>query len=215
MSSMTISKIRNERFRPALAIALLALSLSACSTKPASETANASGNSADNAAAAIAPGATIPLTIATGKTVHHFKVEVALTPEQQAQGLMFRKELNPDGGMVFPMSPPRTASFWMKNTVIPLDMLFIQPDGTVAMVAANTKPYSREPVSAGVPVSGVLELAGGRAAELGIGQGAVVHWGNCAAPKRPDEAWDQLNFCPASPAPRAAPSPAASPAPAG
>ncbi len=190
----------------------MALALAACGAKPASDTANATGNDADNAVAAAAQGATIPLTIDTGKGVHRFTVEVALSPEQQAQGLMFRKELKPDGGMIFPMTPPRTASFWMKNTVIPLDMLFINPDGTVAMVAANTRPYSREPVSAGVPVSGVLELAGGRAAALGIGTGAVVHWGNCTAPQRPDEAWDSVNFCPPSPRPSPAPLPTSRPA---
>ncbi|CAN5155949.1 hypothetical protein BH11PSE5_BH11PSE5_12060 [soil metagenome] len=110
---------------------------------------------------------------------------------------MFRKELPADGGMVFPMTPPRTASFWMKNTVIPLDMLFIRTDGTIALVAANTKPYAREPVSAGVPVAAVLELRGGRAAELGVKEGDKVKWGACAVPDvRPHESWDRASFCP-------------------
>ena len=136
----------------------------------------------------------LPLTISTAKDTHRFTVEAALTQQQQAQGLMFRKSLDPDGGMLFPMNPPRTASFWMKNTLIPLDMLFIRTDGTIAFIAANTTPYSRDPVSAGVPVAAVLELRGGRAAELGIAQGDRVAWGRCADPagKAPAE----LDFCP-------------------
>ena len=140
--------------------------------------------------------ATIPLTITANGKPHRFDVEVALTKEEQAKGLMFRKSLATNGGMVFPFTPPQTKSFWMENTVIPLDMIFVRTDGTIAMIAANTKPYSREPVSAGVPVAGIVELNGGRAAALGIDEKATVQWGNCAAPTRPDEAWDSLNFCP-------------------
>src|SRR3546814_14764840 len=98
-------------------------------------------------------------------------VEVALTEKQQEQGLMFRKLLAPDGGMLFPMDPPRTASFWMKNTLIPLDMLFIHTDGSIAFLKASAAPYSRAPVSAGIPVAAVLELRGGLAAALGLGEG--------------------------------------------
>ncbi|APL96381.1 DUF192 domain-containing protein [Sphingobium indicum] len=135
---------------------------------------------------------TLPLTIRTAKATHRFTVEVALTEKQQEQGLMFRKLLAPDGGMLFPMDPPRTASFWMKNTLIPLDMLFIHTDGSIAFLKASAAPYSREPVSAGIPVAAVLELRGGRAAELGIGEGDHVQWGDCtaSAPASP------LNFCP-------------------
>ena len=100
--------------------------------------------------------------------------------EEQEQGLMFRKEIAADGGMLFPMEPPRTASFWMKDTLIPLDMLFIHTDGSIAFIKAQAQPYAREPVSAGVPVAAVLELRGGRAAELGIGEGDRVSWGPCA-----------------------------------
>ncbi|MGK2910644.1 MAG: DUF192 domain-containing protein, partial [Sphingobium sp.] len=139
----------------------------------------------------------IPLTITSNGKSHRFDVEVAATPEEQAQGLMFRKELAADRGMVFAMKPPRTASFWMKNTVIPLDMLFIAPDGTIAFIGANRKPYSREPASAGVPVSGILELRGGRASELGIAEGDKVQWGACAVPDAtPTKAAMASNFCP-------------------
>jgi uncharacterized membrane protein (UPF0127 family) len=190
-----------ETRRPARALACLGalLMLAACSA--ASKSAGDGNAAGANAAAEAARGVTIPLTIRTAKGTHRFDVELALTPGQQEQGLMFRKDLPADGGMIFPMKPPRVASFWMKNTVIPLDMLFIRTDGSVAMIAHDTKPYAREPVSAGVPVSGVLELAGGRAAALGIAEGDIVNWGNCAAPgERPDEAWDQVNFCPPRPA---------------
>lgn len=111
---------------------------------------------------------------------------------------MFRKELAPDGGMLFPMFPPRTASFWMKDTLIPLDMLFIRTDGTIVFLKANAVPYSREPVSAGVPVAAVLELAGGRAAALGIKEGDRVAWGPCATEPQPRRARERLNFCPGS-----------------
>lgn len=118
----------------------------------------------------------IPLTIRSDGKVNHFEVEVARTAEEQAKGLMFRKELPANGGMLFPFDPPRVASFWMKNTVIPLDMIFIRPDGTIAHIAANTEPYSLAPVSSGQMNGAVLEIAGGRAAELGIKEGDVVSW---------------------------------------
>ncbi len=119
----------------------------------------------------------VPLTVTTaaGKT-HRFTVEVARTPEQQTQGLMNRQTLAPDRGMIFPYDVPTPASFWMKNTLIPLDMIFIRGDRTVARIEANTAPLSLDPVAAGEPVIAVLELAGGRSAELGITAGAKVEW---------------------------------------
>lgn len=176
--------------RPALLIATCLLA--ACSAQP-----EPSGNAA---AAAQPANALVPLVIRTAKGERAFTVEVARTAEQQAQGLMFRKALAPDGGMLFPMDPPRTASFWMKNTLIPLDMLFIRTDGTIAFIGANTVPYSREPVSAGVPVSAVLELRGGRATELGISEGDSVQWGRCpTAPSvRGQTAGIDVNFCPST-----------------
>ena len=173
------------------ALPLLLLFLAACTpTKPTGS------EPADNSAAAgqTAPLATLPLAIRTAKGEHRFTVEVARTPQEQEQGLMFRTALDADGGMLFPMSPPRTASFWMKNTVIPLDILFIRTDGTIAFIKANATPYSREPVSAGIPVAAVLELRGGHAAELGIAEEDVVSWGACAVP---GSASTDLNFCPA------------------
>jgi uncharacterized membrane protein (UPF0127 family) len=89
---------------------------------------------------------------------------------------MNRSELAPDRGMIFPFDPPRGASFWMKNTLIPLDMIFVATDGSIANIAANTVPLSLEPVLSEGPVGAVLELAGGRAAELGIKPGDKVDW---------------------------------------
>lgn len=119
---------------------------------------------------------TIPLTIQSNSKVHHFQVEIARTADEQAEGLMFRKQLLPMGGMLFPFDAPQVASFWMKNTAIPLDMIFIRPDGTIAHIAANTEPYSLTPVSSGQMNSAVLEIAGGRAAELGITEDDLVRW---------------------------------------
>jgi len=117
----------------------------------------------------------LDIRTAGGKT-YSFKVEVARSESEQARGLMFRDALAPDGGMIFPMNPPRPASFWMKNTVISLDLIFIRPDGTIARIAAEAVPYSLEPIDSGEPVSAVLEIAGGRAAELGISEGDKVRW---------------------------------------
>ena len=118
----------------------------------------------------------VPLTVTSNGRRHRFTVEVARTTEQQAMGLMYRNALAPDRGMIFPMDPPRPASFWMRNTLIPLDIIFVRADGSIANIAANTVPYSEEPVPSDGPVAAVLEIAGGRAAELGIKPGDKVKW---------------------------------------
>ena len=118
----------------------------------------------------------VPLTINSANGKHRFTVEVARTPEEQAQGLMFRKSVPPDRGMIFPYDPPVQVSFWMKNTLVPLDMVFIGPDGKIGRIAANTTPMSLDPVASIDPVSAVLESAGGRAAELGIREGDKADW---------------------------------------
>ena len=118
----------------------------------------------------------VPLTVTSDGKQHRFIVEVARTPEQQATGLMNRSTLAPDRGMVFPFETPRPASFWMKNTLIPLDIIFIRADGTIANVEANTVPLSLESVNSAGTVAAVLEIPGGRAAELGIAAGDRVQW---------------------------------------
>ena len=107
---------------------------------------------------------------------HAFTVEVARTASQQELGLMNRHGLGPDAGMLFPFDPPRPASFWMRNTLIPLDMIFIRPDGSIARIAANTVPMSETPVAVAEPMTAVLEIKGGRAAQLGIKEGDRVSW---------------------------------------
>ena len=121
------------------------------------------------------------VSIASAAGAREFRVEMARTAAEQERGLMFRTDLSPDGGMLFwpyppDGTPPREASFWMKNTPSSLDILFIRADGTIARIADSTTPYSTTPIPSGEPVAAVLELAGGRAAELGIAEGDRVSW---------------------------------------
>ena len=102
-------------------------------------------------------------------------VDIAATPEQQERGLMFRRSLGPGQGMIFPYDPPQNVSFWMKNTLIPLDIIFIRPDRTIARIT-NAKALDETSLPSGEPIDGVLEIRGGRAAELGIQPGDVVDW---------------------------------------
>lgn len=119
---------------------------------------------------------TVPLEIHTAKGVIHFEVEVAATPQEQARGLMYRASLPERGGMIFPMTPPRFASFWMKNTYIPLDLIFIRTDGTISSIAAQAVPENLSPIESREPVAAVLEIAGGGAAAHGIAVGDRVSW---------------------------------------
>jgi len=104
-----------------------------------------------------------------------FTVEMATTPEQQRLGLMFRDKLGVDEGMLFDFGRDGFHSFWMKNTPLPLDMLFIKADGTISTIAENAVPYSLESVVSSEPVRAVLEINGGRARALGIVPGNIVH----------------------------------------
>lgn len=133
----------------------------------------------------VAKDGTLALTIKSTKGAHAFKVESAKTEAEQARGLMFRTDLTPDGGMLFWPYPakggePVAANFWMKNTPSPLDIIYIRADGTIARIAENTVPFSETPIPSGEPVGAVLELMGGRAAELGIVEGDLVTWDKSA-----------------------------------
>ena len=123
-----------------------------------------------------AAAVTIPLKIRTSRGTVAYRVEVATSESEQARGLMYRTSLPDHGGMIFPMVPARYASFWMKNTYIPLDLLFIRPDGRIARIAANAIPDDLTPIESGEPVSAVLEIAGGGAAANGIAPGNRVSW---------------------------------------
>jgi hypothetical protein len=117
----------------------------------------------------------VPLTIHSSTGAHLFTVQVAATPEQQEHGLMFYRSLGADEGMIFPYDPPQNASFWMKNTLIPLDIIFIRADGTIARIT-NAKALDETPLPSGEPIASVLEIVGGRASELGIAPGDKVEW---------------------------------------
>ena len=115
-----------------------------------------------------------PLTIVSGSSRHAFQVEVMREEADRAQGLMYRRSLAPDRGMLFDFGRVEPVSMWMKNTYLSLDMLFIRPDGTIARIAADTEPLSTRTISSGEPVNGVLELPAGTAARLRIKAGDRV-----------------------------------------
>ncbi|HEV2564448.1 MAG TPA: DUF192 domain-containing protein [Microvirga sp.] len=115
------------------------------------------------------------LSIATqGGQRQTFRVEVARNDADRAQGLMFRRSMPADQGMLFDFGRVEPVSMWMQNTYLPLDMLFIRADGTIARIAANTEPLSTRTIPSGEPVLSVLELNAGTAARLGIKPGDRV-----------------------------------------
>jgi uncharacterized protein len=115
-----------------------------------------------------------PLAIVTGSGRHDFMVEVARDDATRAQGLMYRRSLAPDRGMLFDFKRVEPIAMWMQNTYVSLDMLFIRPDGTIARVAQNTEPLSTRTIPSGEPVLAVLEVVAGTAARLGIRPGDRV-----------------------------------------
>ncbi len=116
------------------------------------------------------------LTIVTGAGEHGFTVEIADTPARQAQGLMFRQSLAEDAGMLFIYPRAQPVSMWMKNTLIPLDMLFIREDGRIESIAQDAVPHDLTPIQSGGPVRAVLELPAGTTARLGVKPGdRIVH----------------------------------------
>jgi len=119
----------------------------------------------------------VPLTIRSKNKVHHFTVEVAATEEQQERGLMFRNSLADNHGMIFPYEPAQEVAFWMKNTLIPLDIIFIRADGTIVRIT-KAQAMDLTPLPSGEPIKGVLEIRSGRAAELGIKEGDIATWTN-------------------------------------
>lgn len=114
------------------------------------------------------------LVVHTEKGAFTFSVEVVDTPESRAQGLMFRESLAADAGMLFDFKEVREVSFWMQNTLIPLDMIFIAPDGTVETIHVNARPLDTSSISSQVPVQFVLEIPGGRSVEIGLAPGDRV-----------------------------------------
>ncbi len=117
-----------------------------------------------------------PLVIHTGGSAYKFEVEVVTTPETRAQGLMFRQSMAPNAGMLFIYPGEQPVSFWMKNTLIPLDMLFLKADGSIAHIAHNAVPHDETPIDSGAAVKAVLEVNGGTANALGIKEGDRVEY---------------------------------------
>ncbi|MGH6973776.1 MAG: DUF192 domain-containing protein [Stellaceae bacterium] len=116
-----------------------------------------------------------PLSVDTAKGRQHFTVELALTPAQQEQGLMFRRSLTPDAGMLFVVAQPQIMTFWMHDTLIPLDMLFIATAGRIVDMHERAVPMSDAVIVSHAPAVAVLELNGGTIDRLGIKVGDVVH----------------------------------------
>lgn len=111
---------------------------------------------------------------------YHFDIWVADTPERAEQGLMFVSDLPETRGMVFPLSPPRVESMWMKNTYVELDMLFVDADGHISKIIERAHPLSLQTLSSDQPVSAVIELRGGEAAKLALAPGDQVSWKSAA-----------------------------------
>jgi hypothetical protein len=118
-----------------------------------------------------------PLDILTAHGDHHFKVEVADTPASREHGLMFRRRLAADRGMLFDFKTVQPVDFWMKDTLIPLDIVFISADGRIVSIARNATPMSEAHIPSGGPILEVLEVRGGRAAEIGAEVGDRVRAG--------------------------------------
>ncbi|MDE2364725.1 MAG: DUF192 domain-containing protein [Hyphomicrobiales bacterium] len=114
------------------------------------------------------------LTFVTKSGEHAFSVEVMRTPAEHERGLMFRRYLPPDRGMLFDFGKDEAVQMWMKNTYIPLDMVFVGKDGRVVSIAANTEPFSERTIPSGGPVTGVVELNAGAAAKINLQAGDMV-----------------------------------------
>jgi uncharacterized protein len=115
------------------------------------------------------------IVIDTHKGPARFRVEVANNQVSQERGLMYRKALAQNAGMIFDFGRPRFVTFWMKNTYIPLDMLFVRADGTISSIEPNAVPFSEQTIPSHEPIVAVIELNGGRAHDLEIEPGDRVH----------------------------------------
>jgi uncharacterized protein len=134
------------------------------------------------AGATSAPPTVATVAIDTGGRKVAFRVEVAVTPEEHARGLMYRSQLADDAGMIFVFEEPSIQRFWMKNTLIPLDMVFIGTDRKIVGVVENAAPETESERMVGAPSQYVLEIGGGLAARLGIHRGETVDFQNVPSP---------------------------------
>jgi uncharacterized membrane protein (UPF0127 family) len=159
------------RFLSALSRAVAALALGVALALPGAVTAQPLRLAQGPASPAAALES---LAIVSGDKRHPFQVEVMRTPEQRARGLMHRRYLPADRGMLFDFGRTEPVAMWMENTYIPLDMLFIRADGTIARIAENTEPLSQRTIPSGEPVLSVLEINGGVSRTLGLKPGDRV-----------------------------------------
>ncbi len=115
------------------------------------------------------------LEIISGKDVfHHFAIEIAVTPQEQSKGLMYRTEMDDDAGMLFYFNEEAERGFWMKNTLIPLDMLFIKADGTIHHIHESAIPHDLTSIRSNGAVRAVLEINGGLSHKLGLRVGDKI-----------------------------------------
>lgn len=114
------------------------------------------------------------LTVETDSGAHNYTVEVAKSDRERAMGLMFRRTLPESSGMIFIYDPPQPVAMWMRNTYIPLDMIFIAADGTVRRIEVHTEPFSTDIIPSGGDVAAVLELNAGQAEKIGVKPGDRV-----------------------------------------
>ena len=119
-------------------------------------------------------GKPVPLIIVSESGEHEFSVERAITLDQQARGMMFRENMAPETGMIFEFEEPKIATIWMKNTSIPLDILFVRSNGKILKIEHMAQPYKLRSASSEAIVAAVVELQGGRARDLGIMPGDLI-----------------------------------------
>jgi hypothetical protein len=127
----------------------------------------------------------VPVLIHAGGSTYKFTAEIADTGPEREQGLMFREHLDPNQGMLFLYPVAKPVAFWMKNTPLSLDLLFIAADGRILNVAAMAKPFDTSPISSQGPAIAVFEILGGSAAQLGIEAGDKVEWPAQSTPATP------------------------------
>lgn len=155
--------------------AALAL-IGGCSPQVAGAGTPAAQESATPAVHPVSGLPVVPVTVTSAGKAHVFRTELARTGPEQAKGLMFRTQIGDDEGMIFLRNPPDYAAFWMRNTVIPLDIVFIGLDHKIMNIAANAVPYDETPLPAAGLTAAVFEINGGLAAKLGIKPGDKVDW---------------------------------------
>ena len=119
-------------------------------------------------------GEPVPLTVVSKDSKHVFQIERAITLGQQARGMMFRETMDPDSGMLFEFDEPKIATIWMKNTPLPLDIIFVRSNGKILKIEHMAQPYKLRSASSEAIVAAVLELQGGRSKELGIMPGDLI-----------------------------------------